>query len=210
MRFEGGVWNPLPNSVPQGRLNFRPVQICFERCLGSATALSLERPSPFVIPSEAGFPAALLSSAIPDAVLFKENHTQPTEAATLDRKSGEAERLSELSSDRRCPSRGCSRGFCTPLSPRTGAPCLRRRSRGTTWVEQDGAKPFPLLSFPCSEIKEREDPPTAGFQAPDKAVIPSEALRSSIANRSRRACARAKGSAVSLHQRPILIQSNNP
>ena len=27
----------------------------------------------------------------PDVVLFKENHTQPTEAATLDRKSGEAE-----------------------------------------------------------------------------------------------------------------------
>ena len=49
---------------------------------------------------------------------------------------------------------------------------MRRRSRGTTWVEQEGAKPFPLLPFPCSEIKEREDPPTAGFQAPDKAVIP--------------------------------------
>src|SRR5271169_2610082 len=76
----------------------------------------------------------------------------------------------------------------TDLSPWTGAPCLRRRSRGTTWVEQDGAKPFPLLSFPSSEIKEREDPPTAGFQASDKAVILSEALRGSIANRSRRAC----------------------
>jgi hypothetical protein len=45
----------------------------------------------FVIPSVPGFPAALLSSATPDVVLFKENHTQPTEAATLDRKSGEAE-----------------------------------------------------------------------------------------------------------------------
>jgi hypothetical protein len=31
------------------------------------------------------------SSTNPDVVLFKENHTQPTEAATLDRKSGEAE-----------------------------------------------------------------------------------------------------------------------
>src|SRR5258707_15558111 len=45
----------------------------------------------FVIPSVPGFPASLLSPAIPDVVLFKENHTQPTEAATLDWKSGEAE-----------------------------------------------------------------------------------------------------------------------
>ncbi len=46
------------------------------------------------------------------------------------------------------PSGGCSRGFCPVPSPWTGAPCLRRRSRGTTWVEQDGAKPLPMLSFP--------------------------------------------------------------
>jgi hypothetical protein len=51
-----------------------------------ATTLSF-----FVIPSVPGFPAAPLSSATPDVVLFKENHTQPTEAAILDRKSGEAE-----------------------------------------------------------------------------------------------------------------------
>jgi hypothetical protein len=31
-------------------LKFRPVQIRFERCLGSATALSLQRPSPFCHP----------------------------------------------------------------------------------------------------------------------------------------------------------------
>jgi hypothetical protein len=36
--------------VPKGLLNFRPVQISFERCLGSATALSLQRPSPFCHP----------------------------------------------------------------------------------------------------------------------------------------------------------------
>jgi len=35
-----------------------------------------------------GFPAALLSPATPDVVLFKENHTQPTEAENPDRKSG--------------------------------------------------------------------------------------------------------------------------
>src|SRR6202030_261862 len=53
--------------------------------------LPFSHPLLFVIPSVPGFPAALLSSATPDVVLFKENHTQPTEAATLDRKSGEAE-----------------------------------------------------------------------------------------------------------------------
>jgi hypothetical protein len=45
----------------------------------------------FVIPSEPRFPASLLSPATTDVVLSKENHTQLTEAATLDRKSGEAE-----------------------------------------------------------------------------------------------------------------------
>jgi hypothetical protein len=44
------------------------------------------------------------------------------------------------------------------LSPWTGAPCLRRRSRGTTWVEHDGAKPLPKLPFACSEVKQREEP----------------------------------------------------
>src|SRR5450631_977606 len=34
-----------PELVERGRLNFRPVQISFERCLGSATSLSLQRPS---------------------------------------------------------------------------------------------------------------------------------------------------------------------
>jgi hypothetical protein len=42
----------------------------------------------FLIRSVPGFPASLLSLATPDVVLFKENHTQPTKAATLDRKSG--------------------------------------------------------------------------------------------------------------------------
>jgi hypothetical protein len=55
--------------VPQGLLNFRPVQIGFQRCLGSATALSLERPSPFfVIPSAASGSAVRHSCAplLPD------------------------------------------------------------------------------------------------------------------------------------------------
>src|SRR5882757_11582136 len=47
------------------------------------------------------------------------------------------------------------------LSLWTGAPqCLRRPRRGTTWVEQDGAKPLPMLSFACSEAKERLEPMT--------------------------------------------------
>ena len=53
--------------------------------------LPFSHPLLSVIPSVPGFPASLLSPATPDVVLFKENHTQPTEAATLDRKSGEAE-----------------------------------------------------------------------------------------------------------------------
>jgi hypothetical protein len=39
-----------PELVERGRLNFRPVQIRFERCLGSAPALSVQRPSPFCHP----------------------------------------------------------------------------------------------------------------------------------------------------------------
>jgi hypothetical protein len=45
----------------------------------------------FVIPSVPGFPASLLSPATTGVVLSKENHTQLTEAATLDRKSGGSE-----------------------------------------------------------------------------------------------------------------------
>jgi hypothetical protein len=45
----------------------------------------------FVIPSAPGFPASSLSPATTYVVLPKENHMQLTEAATLDRKSGEAE-----------------------------------------------------------------------------------------------------------------------
>src|SRR6202011_2842525 len=59
---------------------------------GSATTLSLQPPSPFCHPERTqDFLLHLLSSATPDVVLFKENHTQPTEAATLDRKSEDAE-----------------------------------------------------------------------------------------------------------------------
>jgi hypothetical protein len=45
----------------------------------------------FVSGSVPGFPASLLSPATTDVVLSKENHTQLTEAANLDRKSGEGE-----------------------------------------------------------------------------------------------------------------------
>jgi hypothetical protein len=45
----------------------------------------------FVIPSVPGFPASRLSPATTDVVLSKENHTKLTDAATLDRKSGEGE-----------------------------------------------------------------------------------------------------------------------
>src|SRR5271156_5048985 len=45
----------------------------------------------FVIPSVPGFPTSPLLPATTYVVLFKENHMQLTEAATLDRKSGAAE-----------------------------------------------------------------------------------------------------------------------
>ena len=69
-------------------MGLRPTQ-GDEKCLGPATTLYGTVALSFVIPSVPGFPAALLSSATPDVVLFKENHTQPTEAENLDRKSGE-------------------------------------------------------------------------------------------------------------------------
>jgi hypothetical protein len=43
------------------------------------------------LPGVPGFPASLLSATTTDVVLSNENHTQLTEAATLDRKSGEVE-----------------------------------------------------------------------------------------------------------------------
>ena len=72
-------------------MRIRPVQIRFQKRLVQQLLFPCNDPLLFVIPSGAGFPAALLSSATPDVVLFKENHTQPTEAAALDRKSREAE-----------------------------------------------------------------------------------------------------------------------
>jgi hypothetical protein len=53
--------------------------------------LYLAFPNKIVIPSVPGFPAPPLSLATTYVVLPKENHMQSTEAAPLDRKSGEAE-----------------------------------------------------------------------------------------------------------------------
>jgi hypothetical protein len=47
-----------------------------------------------------------------------------------------------------------ARGPASSLSPWTGAPCLHRRGRGTTWVEQDGAKPLPQFCFACSKAND--------------------------------------------------------
>jgi hypothetical protein len=58
-----------------------------------------------------------------------------------------------------CRSRAQSRGsLCHSRTPigtgreLTGAPCLHRRSRGTTWVEQEGAKPS-RLHLPAEPAK---------------------------------------------------------
>jgi hypothetical protein len=55
------------------------------------TILRLDATIPFVIPSVPGFPTSPLSLGTTYVVLSKENHMQLTEAATIDRKSGEAE-----------------------------------------------------------------------------------------------------------------------
>jgi hypothetical protein len=56
------VRTPFPNSVPQGRLNFRPAQLSFEERLGSATTLYGTVALSFVIPSEAEGSAVLRTS----------------------------------------------------------------------------------------------------------------------------------------------------
>jgi hypothetical protein len=56
-----------------------------------------------------------------------------------------SERLSGLSSDQAVSVSRLKLRILYHSVPRTGAPCLRRRGRGTTWVEQDGAKPLPVV-----------------------------------------------------------------
>jgi hypothetical protein len=56
--FEIESRRACPELVERGRLNFRPVQFRFEKCLGSATAFSLQRPSPFLSSRGADLPAA--------------------------------------------------------------------------------------------------------------------------------------------------------
>src|SRR6266700_6665454 len=61
-----------------------------EKSLRPATTLYRTVAFSFVIPSVPGFPTSQLPPATTHVVLSKENHTQLTEAATLDRKSGGA------------------------------------------------------------------------------------------------------------------------
>jgi hypothetical protein len=125
-------------------------------------------------------------------VLPKENHMQLTEAATVDSKSGGADCLN-------CQATGAARleveaEDSVPLCPPGRVPHVCVGVAGALHgLNKMGRSPFRCCLFRAAK-SEREDPPTAGFQAPDKAVILSEALRSSIANRSRRACAeRSRG-----------------
>ena len=62
-----------------------------DKRLGPASTLYGTVAPSFVIPSVPGFPTSQLSPATTYVVLPKENHMHLTEAATLDRKSGEAE-----------------------------------------------------------------------------------------------------------------------
>ncbi len=49
--FRSCVRTPFPNLVPQGRLNFKPVEIKFEKCLGSTTTFYGTVALSFVIPT---------------------------------------------------------------------------------------------------------------------------------------------------------------
>src|SRR5450631_4087787 len=89
--FEIESRRACPELVERGRLNFRPVQIRFERCLGSATALSLQRPSPFCHPERTRISYLTALTGATYVVLPKENHMQLAEATSPDRKSGGAE-----------------------------------------------------------------------------------------------------------------------
>src|ERR1700693_6129818 len=55
------------------------------------TVLSFQQPSPFCHPERTRISYITALTAATHVVLPKENHTQPTEAATLNRKSGGAE-----------------------------------------------------------------------------------------------------------------------
>jgi hypothetical protein len=78
----------IPNKL--ALMGQRPTQ-GDEKSLRPATTLYRTVALSFVIPSEPRFPTSPLSPATTHVVLRKENHTQLTEAATLVRKSGEAE-----------------------------------------------------------------------------------------------------------------------
>jgi hypothetical protein len=75
-------------SAPPGTPEFRILQ---QPPYPPATALSLQLPSPCCHPERPRISCCTALIGDPDVVLFKENHTQLTEAATLDRKSGEGE-----------------------------------------------------------------------------------------------------------------------
>jgi hypothetical protein len=104
----------------------------------------LHHPLLFVIPSEAE------GSAVRSIGNQSEMEASPSPC--------HPERLSELSSDRQCSPSRVKLKLQHLSSPWTGAPCLHRRSGGTTWVEQDGAEPLPLFSFACSEARKQKAP----------------------------------------------------
>src|ERR1700683_3259534 len=76
---------------PEGRTADPSATLRSGRDDNSSWKQYLAFPNKIAIPSVPGFPASPLSLATTYVVLSKENHMQSTDAATLDRKSGEAE-----------------------------------------------------------------------------------------------------------------------
>jgi hypothetical protein len=108
---------------------------------------SLQKPSPICHPDRSEAEGRDLQCAIRMPHLFRSTTTSPLSIAgkptpdlpTRETTTPKNPRLPLLQLD---------------PTPRTGAPCLHRRSRSTTWVEQAGAKPLPYSLFPQTKSKQ--------------------------------------------------------
>jgi hypothetical protein len=155
----------LPRTA-SGRSSARPVQIRFQRCIGSATARSLQ--PLFPLSSRAADLLKRVGREMTKHVLSAISRVKSKGAPGLAFETWDPSNQFPLetptllfvirSDSLNCQAIGGARleveakdsvPFCPP--GRVPHVCARR-SRGTTWVEQDGAKPLPMLSFACSRV----------------------------------------------------------
>src|SRR3984893_17721838 len=87
-----GTYPNISKHLTKGLLSMEGVPVARTNAFSLGNnPLPFSHPLLSVIPSVPGFPTSPPPPTTTDVVLLKENHTHPTEAATLDRKSGEAE-----------------------------------------------------------------------------------------------------------------------